>query len=95
MRAASIRDHTEYITLVDKYIVEFPNLAMDNMIYAFIYSLKLHMKGFIKPQVQKMANVSLNEVMILALKREKNSSMASRCYDPFNSSRNSTMRTSE
>ena len=49
MRAASIRDHIEYITLVDKFIVELANLAMDNMIHAFIYSLKLHMKGFIKP----------------------------------------------
>ena len=70
MRAASIRDHTEYITLVDKFIVELANLAMDNMIHAFIYSLKPYIKGLVKAHAQAMTNSSLHEVDIFCEERK-------------------------
>ena len=49
-----------------------PDLATDDAIHAFIYSLKPQFRGFIKTQVQAMTDASLNEVMTVALKLEKN-----------------------
>ena len=49
-----------------------PDLATDNAIHAFIYSLKPQLKGFVKAQAQAMTRASLNKVMTVALKLEEN-----------------------
>ena len=49
-----------------------PDLATDDAIHAFIYDLKPWLKGFVKAQAQAMTDVSLNEVMTVALKLEEN-----------------------
>ena len=48
------------------------NLGIDNAIHAFIYGLKLWLKGFFKVQLQVTTDESLNKVMRVALKLEEN-----------------------
>ena len=49
-----------------------PDLVTENAIHAFIYGLKPQFKAFVKAQAQEMTDVSLNEVMRVALKLEEN-----------------------
>ena len=53
-------------------MVALPSLATDNAIYAFIYSLKPWLKGFVKVQMYVMTDASLNKVVTVALKLEEN-----------------------
>ena len=48
-----------------------PHLATDDVMHAFIYSLKPWQKGFINVQAQAMADASLNEAMLVELKPKK------------------------
>ena len=52
-----------------------PNLATDNPIGAFMYSLKPHLKGFTKVKAQAIMDASLNEVIRVALIQSKTSCM--------------------
>ena len=62
----------EYITLFDNVVAVLLDLATDNAIHAFVYGLKLWLKGFVKAQVQAMTDAFLNKVMTVALKLEEN-----------------------
>ena len=37
-------------------VIVLPNLAIDDVIYTLIYGVKLHLKGLLKAQAQKMTN---------------------------------------
>ena len=60
-----------------------PDLATDNAIHTFIYSLKPRLKGFVKAQAQTMTDVSLNEVMTVVLKLEENVQYGFQMQRPF------------
>ena len=60
-----------------------PDLATDDAIHTFIYSLKPWLKGFVKAQAQAMTDASLNEVMAVMLKLEENVQYRFQMPKPF------------
>ena len=49
-------------------MVVLPDLAIYDVIHAFIYGLRLYLKGFVKAQAQEITDASLNEVLTIVLK---------------------------
>ena len=59
-----------------------PDIATDNAIHTFIYSLEPYMRGFVRAQAQVIIDESLDKVLTVSLKLEEIFSIVPKYKNP-------------
>ena len=53
-------------------VVVLPEMGREDALHAFVYSLKLYLKGFVKAKQSTLMDPMINEVTMFMLKLEEN-----------------------
>ena len=59
-----------YIVYFDEIIIDLPNARKEELVHAYIYGLKLYIKGHIKSHVQQNSLMKLIQIMMFSLQFE-------------------------